>query len=204
MEKIQDIVMNDAPKHELYFSHFCKFSSAILQELNKAGFQDKFVYLCIDKRVVRNNITYILLPNGREFPLPPMISRVPVLLLKPKFEILSGNQILEYIKPQINTIKQEKTMLYEEPNPFDLNRDTTKRSGVMSDNFSFLDSSPNELTPQGNGGMRQMYTYSGIDGPPTFSTNMEAVEGDKKAKMNYSMEEIEQMRNADFPSVKRA
>jgi hypothetical protein len=33
---------------------------------------------------------------------------------------------------------------------------------------------------------------------------MEAVEGDKKAKMNYSMEEIEQMRNAEFPSVKRA
>jgi hypothetical protein len=32
---------------------------------------------------------------------------------------------------------------------------------------------------------------------------MEAVEGDKKSKMNYSMEEIEQMRNADIPGPKR-
>jgi len=122
-----------APKHELYFSHYCKHSSTILQELNKAGMQSKFNYICIDKRFVKDNITYIMLPNGQHFPLPPMINRVPILLLKPKFEILSGTQILEYIKPQAKTIQEEKTMLYSEPNPFDLSRDTLRSSGVASD-----------------------------------------------------------------------
>ena len=193
--------MSSPPKHELYYSQYCKYSSSILQELNKAGLQEKFNYICIDKRFVKNNITYIMLPNGQHFPLPPMINRVPILLLKPKFEILSGNQILEFIKPQAKTIKEEKTMLYEEPNPFDLSRDTLRSSGVASDNYSFLDMAPQELAPEGNGGMRQMYSYASIDGDSVISTPV--LEGDKKSKMNYSMEDLEKMRNQEFPEEKR-
>ena len=193
--------MSSPPKHELYYSQYCKYSSSILQELNKAGLQEKFNYICIDKRFVKNNITYIMLPNGQHFPLPPMINRVPILLLKPKFEILSGNQILEFIKPQAKTIKEEKTMLYEEPNPFDLSRDTLRSSGVASDNYSFLDMAPQELAPEGNGGMRQMYSYASIDCESSISTPV--LEGDKKSKMNYSMEDLEKMRNQEFPEDKR-
>ena len=188
------------PKHELYFSHYCKHSSAILQELNKAGMQTKFNYICIDKRFMKDNITYILLPNGQHFPLPPMINRVPVLLLKPKFEILSGNQILDYIKPQAKTIHEEKTMLYAEPNPFDLSRDTLRSSGVASDNYSFLDMGPQELAPQGNGGLRQMYSYATIEGESPMEVPLL---DDKKSKMNYSLEDIEQMRNQEFPDQPR-
>jgi len=190
-------------KHELYFSNYCKHSSTIIQELNRAGFQDKFIYICIDKRVVRDNVTYILLPGGKEFQMPPMINRVPVLLLKPKYEILSGSQILDYIKPQSKTIQEEKTMIYSEPNPFDLGKDSLKSSGVMSDYFSFLDDGPQDLAPQGNAGMRQMYNYSGLDGPAVSPSVPVMVEGDKKSKMQYSLEELEQMRNSDFPTVKR-
>lgn len=193
--------MSSPPKHELYYSQYCKFSSSILQELNKAGLQQKFNYICIDKRFVKNNITYIMLPNGQHFPLPPMINRVPILLLKPKFEILSGNQILDYIKPQAKTIHEEKTMIYEEPNPFDLSRDTLRSSGVASDNYSFLDMGPQELAPEGNGGMRQMYSYATVSGESTISTPL--LEGDKKSKMNYSMEDLEKMRNQEFPEEKR-
>ncbi len=193
--------MSTPPKHELYYSQYCKYSSSILQELNKAGLQQTFNYICIDKRFVKNNVTYIMLPNGQHFPLPPMINRVPVLLLKPKFEILSGNQILDFIKPQAKTIKEEKTMLYEEPNPFDLSRDTLRSSGVASDNYSFLDMVPEELAPEGNGGMRQMYSYATVEGGPTITTPL--MEGDKKSKMSYSMEDIEKMRNQEFPEEKR-
>jgi hypothetical protein len=189
-------------KHEFYFSNYCKHSAAIIQELNKAGFQNKFIFICIDKRVVRDNVTYILLPGGKEFQMPPMINRVPVLLLKPKYEILSGSQILDYIKPQSKSINEEKTMIYSEPNPFDLGKDSLKSSGVMSDYFSFLDDGPQDLAPQGNGGMRQMYNYSGLDGQ-VLSQVPVMNEGDKKSKMQYSLEELEQMRNSDFPSVKR-
>jgi hypothetical protein len=193
--------MSSPPKHELYYSQYCKYSTTILQELNKAGMQQKFNYICIDKRFVKNNITYIQLPNGQHFPLPPMINRVPILLLKPKFEILSGNQILEYIRPQAKTIQEEKTMIYAEPNPFDLSRDTLRSSGVASDNYSFLDMEPQELAPEGNGGMRQMYSYATVTGESSISTPL--LEGDKKSKMSYSMEDIEKMRNQEFPEEKR-
>jgi len=193
--------MSSPPKHELYYSQYCKYSSSILQELNKSGLHQTFNYICIDKRFVKNNITYILLPNGQHFPLPPMINRVPILLLKPKFEILSGNQILEFIKPQAKTIKEEKTMIYDEPNPFDLSRDTLRSSGVASDNYSFLDMAPQELAPEGNGGLRQMYSYATVDGESAISTPL--LEGDKKSKMNYSMEDLEKMRNQEFPEDKR-
>jgi len=169
--------------------------------MNKAGLQSKFNYICIDKRFVKDNVTYIMLPNGQHFPLPPMINRVPVLLLKPKFEILSGNQILEYIKPQAKTIQEEKTMLYSEPNPFDLSRDTLRSSGVASDHYSFLDMGPQELAPEGNGGLRQMYSYATIDGESPMSVPL--IEGDKKSKMNYSLEDLEKMRNQEIPDQAR-
>jgi hypothetical protein len=153
---------------------------------------DKFIYISIDKRFVKNNVTYIMNPNGSSFALPPMINRVPVLLLKPNHEILSGNQILEYIKPQVKNIKEEKTMLHNEPNPFSLNMDNGNVYGVKSDNFSFLDSTPDELAAQGTGGVRQMYNYSTLDQESNIETPLQS---DKTAKLNMTIEQLEQQRN---------
>jgi len=175
-------------KPELYFSKYCKHSSKILEELNHMGMNKKFNYICIDKRVVKQNITYILNPDGSTFPLPPMINRVPVLLLKPNHEILSGDQIIEYVKPQIKNINEEKTMLFNEPNPFSLKSDP---GGVMSDNFSFLDTPVSEMSAQGNGGMRQMYNYSTLDTNQEIPTQLES---DKKPKLNMTLEQLEQER----------
>ena len=178
-------------KPELYFSKFCKHSSKILDELNRNGLNQKFIYISIDKRFTKNNVTYILNPDGSSFPLPPMINRVPVLLLKPNHEILSGNQILDYIKPQIKNIKEEKTMLHNEPNPFSLNMDNGNPYGVRSDNFSFLDSSPDELAAQGTGGVRQMYNYSTLDQETSIETPLQS---DKAAKMPMTLEQVEESR----------
>jgi len=183
-------------QHELYFSRHCKYSKSILDELQKMG-QCPFQLICVDRRFTKNNVTYVTLPDGKHVALPPMINRVPILLLKPKFEILSGNQILDFLRPQVK--RQEKTMLYTDPNPFDLSRDTLRSSGVASDHYSFLDMEPQELAPQGNGGLRQMYSYATVEGDVPMNAPME----DKKGKMSYSMEEIEQMRNQEFPELVR-
>ena len=175
-------------KHELYFSKYCKHSSNILEELNRQGMNKKFNYICIDKRTVKQNITYILNPDGSTFPLPPMINRVPVLLLKPNHEILSGDQILDYIKPQAKTINEEKSMLYDEPNPFSLKTDP---GGVMSDNFSFLDTPVNEMNAQGNGGLRQMYNYATLETNDVINTQFDS---DKQPKLNMTLEQLEQQR----------
>ena len=178
-------------KHELYFSKYCAHSSKILEELNRHGMNDKFIYISIDKRIIKNNITYVLNPDGSSFALPPMINRVPVLLLKPNHEILSGNQILEYIKPQAKNIQEEKTMLHSEPNPFSLNMDNGSGFGVKSDNYSFLDASPDELSAQGTGGTRQMYNYSTLDQSQTIQTPLQS---DKQAKLNMTVEQLQQQR----------
>jgi hypothetical protein len=177
-------------KHELYFSKYCKHSSKLLEDLNQLGMSKKFNYISIDKRFVKQNVTYVLNPDGTSFPLPPMITRVPVLLLKPNHEILLGDQILEYVKPQIKNIEEEKTMLFNEPNPYMFTGD--RGGNVVSDEFSFLDSSVSELSAQGNGGMRQTYNYATLDG------NSESIpikfDPDKQPKLNMTLEQLEQQR----------
>jgi hypothetical protein len=175
-------------KHELYFSKYCKHSSKLLEDLNQLGMSKKFNYISIDKRVVKQNVTYILNPDGTTFPLPPMINRVPVLLLKPNHEILVGDQILEYVKPQVKNIDEEKTMLFNEPNPYMLKGDRS----VVSDEFSFLDSSVTELSAQGNGGMRQMYNYATLDSSPDNIPIK--FDPDKQPKLSMTLEQLEQQR----------
>jgi hypothetical protein len=173
---------------ELYFSKYCKHSAKILEELNKMGMNQKFIYISIDKRFVKQNVTYILNPDGSSFPLPPMINRVPVLLLKPNHEILVGDQILEYVKPQVKNIDEEKTMLFNEPNPYMFKGDRS----VVSDEFSFLDSSVSELSAQGSGGMRQTYNYATLDSAP--DTMPIKFDPDKQPKLSMTLEQLEQQR----------
>ncbi len=195
-------------KNELYFSEYCKHSQAILEQLNRLGLQEKFRYISVDKRIVKNNITYIILPNGQQFPLPPMINRVPILLLKPSNEILSGNQILEYIKPQVRNIQEQKTMIYNEPNPFAFGTDGLGMSGVASDTFSFVESHDNPREMQldgGTAGLRQMYNYVSADGGNMNSIQApQNLETDKRKKAQYSLEDLEKMRDAEFPQQRRS
>lgn len=195
------------PKHELYFSEYCKHSAAVLEQLNRYGMQDSFIYISVDKRIVKNNMTYVLLPNGKQFLLPPMINRVPILLLKPSNEILSGNQILEYIKPQARNIQESKTMIYNEPNPFAFGTDGLGMSGVSSDRFSFVESNnnPNEMRLDGGtAGMRQMYNYVTADGGNMNSIQVPTnLESDKRSKSQYSLEDLEKIRDAEFPQQRR-
>ena len=180
-------------KPELYYSKYCKHSTEILEEVNKHGLQDTFTYICIDSRTLKDNVFYIHLLDGTQKLLPPMINRVPILLLKPNYEILSGNQILEYIKPQSKNIKEETIKISNEPSEHSM---TNTMSGVVSDSYSFIDMSPDELSAKGNGGIRQMYNYSTLnDSNNSISTPLL---DDKKPKLDYSLEQLEKKRNEEI------
>jgi len=180
-------------KHELYYSKYCKYSTIILDEMNKQGLHEDYDFVCIDTRKMVDNVYQIQLLDGRTKVLPPMINRVPILLLKPNYEILSGNQILDYIKPQSKTLDEEKTLLTNEPENFSLGKDVV--TGVISDSYSFIDMSPDELSAKGNGGERQMYNYSTLSESGSISTP--ALE-DKKSKMNYTLDQLQQKRNDEI------
>ena len=65
----------------LYYSNYCEHSKNIISSLSKSEVKNKIHFICIDKREIRNNETYILLENGQSVILPSKIKKVPALLL---------------------------------------------------------------------------------------------------------------------------
>ena len=181
-------------KSDLFYSKYCKHSIHILNIIEKSEVKDNFNYICIDKRFTKDNIVHITMMDGSTIQLPPMINRVPVLLLKPNYELLSGNQIIDYIQPQSNSLSEEKQNILNEPETFSIGKDNSM-TGVMSDNFSFLDMSNEELSATGNGGIRQLYHYAQLDSNPTIETPMNE---EKSKKLNTSIEQLQEKRNNEL------
>jgi hypothetical protein len=69
--------------------------------------------------------------------------------------------------------------------------------GVISDNYSFLDQSSDDLSAKGSGGLRQLYNYATID----FNQTIEcpAIE-EKQARIgpDVTLEKLEKERNAQI------
>ena len=66
--------------------------------------------------------------------------------------------------------------------------------GVMSDNYSFLDQSSEDLSAKGSGGLRQLYNYATIDF--NESINCPAIE-EKQARIgpDVTLEKLQKERN---------
>ena len=147
----------------LYYSKYCEVSKKYLQLLSKYNSQD-IHFICIDKRIKEsNNKTYIILENGQKIILPENITRVPALLLLNKgYEVLYGEQILEYLKPKQQQELRKATENNMEPMAFSLGSGGGF-SDIVSDHYSFLDQNPDDLKADGNGGMRQMHNYMDLN-----------------------------------------
>lgn len=185
-------------KHELYFSNYCKFSKEVLLFIENINNKDDIIVINIDKRFKKNNTTYIKVNNNKNITLPPMITRVPVLLIKPSHEILVGNQIMEYFKTNKPEKKEQQTIISNDPDPFDLNTDTLNKTGVNTDTFSFLDMNEKDLNLEGNGGMRQLYNYQTLDEPIKQINIEDFNDGDRKKKLDVSLEDIQSKRQNEL------
>jgi hypothetical protein len=153
----------------LYYSNYCENSKKILSLVTKSSLKKDIHFICIDKRVQKNNNTYIILENNQEIILPPTIQAVPALLLiTQNYKVLLGNDILEHLKPVEEVQMQKATNFNGEPNAFSIN--TGSISGVVSDNYSYLDQNSDELSAKGDGGLRQLYNYATINHSDTIET----------------------------------
>lgn len=141
----------------LYYSKYCEVCKKYLQLLSKSSSQKDIHFICIDKRVKdANNKTYIILENNQQIILPENVTKVPaLLLLNQSYQVLYGEQILQYLKPQQQQEIKKATQNNMEPMAFSLGG----FGDVVSDQYSFLDQDPDELRADGNGGMRQMHNY---------------------------------------------
>lgn len=181
-------------KHILFFSNYCNNCKVLLGELQKKSVLQNIQLICIDNRVVKDNVIYINLPDNTKMPLPPMINTVPSLCLIPNYEILKGMDIYNYYVPLSKNINDERAKIESEPNPFSLGLETSGSHGVSSDNYSFWDSNHEELSASGDGGTRQMYNYVSIEHniDPIQTIQEEA----KSDKITMSLEQIQQQRNS--------
>jgi hypothetical protein len=183
----------------IYYSTHCDKSKAVLTALSKSQVSNDIHFLCIDKRVKSSTgAVHIITDTGEKVLLPPQVNRVPALLLLNKGHmVLYGEQILQHFQPKNVALNNEATGFNGEPNAFVLGRESMGSGfGVASDNYSFLDQSPDELSAKGNGGMRQLYNYATIDLVDKIETPPDTYSPDKVGSV--SMEQLQQKRQSEI------
>lgn len=167
----------------LYYSNFCENSKQLLSKISKSNIKNSLHFICIDKRIEKNGSIYIVLENNQQIVLPNIITSVPsLLLINDNYKVLCGNQILDYLKPVEKIEKQKATNFNGEPSAFSIDGGF---SGVVSDNFSFLDQNSDELSAKGNGGMRQLYNYATINYDDKIDTPPDDYLPDKVNEESY-------------------
>ena len=154
----------------LYYSNHCAHCKNILSMLSKSTIKSDIHFLCIDKRFKIDDKIYIILENGEKILLPNTITKVPsLMLLSRNNETLFGDDIQNHFNVLINNTKTIEDSRQEimEPQSYDL---INMQGFVKSDNYSFVDMSPEELGAKGNGGTRRMYNYASLNGTERINT----------------------------------
>lgn len=179
----------------LYYSNMCENCKKIISMISKSKIKDDMYFICIDRRYKRSNgATYISLQDGQEVLLPPTVNRVPALLLLNKgHHVLFGDDIVNHVKPELEVQQQKAVNNNGEPMAFSI---YSSSSGVASDNYSYLDQDPNDLSAKGNGGMRQQHHYASITGLDNIDTPPDTYEPDKVGSV--SMESLRKTREQDI------
>lgn len=177
----------------LYYSNYCENSKTLLNRLSRLNTKE-IHYVCIDKRVKKNNATYVILNNNQELLLPPTVNRVPALLLLNRgHHVLFEKDIIHYINENIDKTHNQQPKQIIEPECYSL---MGNMNGIMSDNYSFLDQEAEDLFAKGEGGMRQQYHYASVNFKDNIETPPDNYEPDKVG--NVSMEKLQQQRNNEI------
>ena len=185
----------------LYYSNFCNHSKNIVQQLSKTSVSKDIHFICIDKRVKdENNKVYIILENGQRIIMPETLNRVPaLLLLNNNYTILYGDNILNYLKPKQEMAIQESTNNNMEPSAFSISK---TGFGIVSDQYSFLDMSNEELNAKGSGGLRQMHNYVYLFYSDKITTTPEETDiKSNKLSGEITLDSLQKQREQDFQNI---
>jgi len=185
----------------LYYSKFCQNCQKLLTNISKSDVKNDIHFICIDKRVKdQNNQVFVVLENGQKVILPPTVTKVPALLLLNKnHHVLFGNEITDYLRPDVRTNTKQTVNMSKEPMAFSLGG---SMCGVSSDAYSYLDQSPEDLNSQGQGGLRQMHNYVTHDSRDNIETPPDTWQPDKVGG-DITMEKIMEQRQQEIPQQKR-
>lgn len=180
----------------LYYSNYCNHSKSLLSMLAKSQIKNNYYYVNIDKRRKdAQNTVYIILENGSEIVLPSIVTKVPALLLPSHGNrVLYGGEIMTYLQSSESQVNN----IHDDPEPFHLSSNVY--DNISSDNYSFLDTSFDDLTAKGNGGVRQMHNYVSLNNNPLISTPQDDYVPDKiGARGEDQLEKYIQQRDEGIP-----
>lgn len=186
----------------LYYSNYCQHSKKILKFIASSGLIEKVNCICIDKRITNQNTGQIniILENGRKILLPPNVQGVPALLIvSQKYSAIFGDDILQYFGPYIKIKQIEATGIIGEPVGITLGQ--ASAGNILSEQYTFFDMTPEELSAKGSGGARQIGSYvSATHDNFSIQTPIDTYRPDKVGE-SVSIESLENARNKDVPQV---
>jgi hypothetical protein len=189
----------------LYYSNFCEHSKKLLQTLSKTLVNKDLHFMCIDKRVKeKDGKIYLILENGQKIVMPENVTKVPaLLLLNQNYNVLYGDSIYEHLKPRQEAVTRQATSNNMEPMAFSLGGfGLGFGSGVVSDNYSFLDQNAEDLNAKGDGGLRQMHSYFGLQGSDKIETPKDDHDyKESKTSNTLTLEQLQQQREQDLTSL---
>lgn len=200
----------------LYYSNACSNSKRLLQRISTSSSRSEMHFVCVDKRRRRDNgSTYVILANGQEILLPSTVTKVPALLLLARgHEVVFGADIDTHLglepreEPGYMAQRKQPAACHPpatnstasaggpalEPEAFSLGGGCG--FGVSSDQFSFIDQDPESLSAKGDGGLRQLHHYAGIDHDDTIRTPADDYRPDTIGEV--SLEQLQQERTKDL------
>lgn len=185
----------------LYYSNYCNYSKQVLNNVSKNPSVTKEVhFICIDKRIQEKGKTFIILENGQKIIMPENIQKVPsLLLINDGFRVIdNAEHIIQFFQPRKQQEMREATMNNMEPVAFGFEGGG---SCVVSDNYSFLDQDSKQMEAKnGNGGLRQMHNYVGLNDNSSIYTPEDEVDYNNGPKMgeNMTIDQLKQQRENDF------
>lgn len=193
----------------LYYSNYCKHSQKIIKFLSKGSLLNDINAFCIDKRTrdPKTNQIIILLEEGKKAFLPPNIQSVPALLLvNDNYRLILGDDIIKYFEPMIKEKLASADFGTGEPVGYGMNQfsGAVMKSNVVSEQFTYYNLTPEELSAKGAGTRRQMHNYV----PAIQENNVIETPPDEyrpnKLDDNVTIDKIQQQRNMDVPITSNA
>src|SRR6056300_1161853 len=177
----------------LYYSKYCKNCDSIIGKLSKTSVQKDIHFVCVDKRTRKEGKTYLMLDGGKQVLLPETVQKVPaILLLYQGYRVLYGKDIMNYYQPKINAETGVATKNNEEPSAYSY----TEMGTNMSDDYSYLDQTSDEMAAKGEGGTRQMHSFMLLNGAQTIETPPEDYIPDKVRETD--LEKLQKQRTLDI------
>ena len=192
----------------IYYSSNCDKCIKLLSAIGNKKLENT-LYFSVDKRENVDNQTYLILENGSRVLLPLNITSVPSLLIidenTNKNTLKKGNEIYSYLNINIsnsnsnsninntNNIKDE-----EDISCYSLN---SKPEYIVSDTFSYIETSADDLLAEGDGGLSQLHNYSTLDAIHKIHTPKDNYLANTIGNDNKSIDDFKKDREAELRNI---